>query len=85
MWLSLDRIEGDTVILIDDNEGLYHVTASAYETLTGLSPRETHMLWCEVRDGVILSARFDPEETDRRTQAARDRLRRLVNKNNDKG
>ncbi len=81
MWLSVDRIEGSFVVLVADDEQIYHLDVSAYESLTGLSPQEAHMLWVEARDGTILSARYDPEETTRRKQAAQDRLNRLLRKN----
>lgn len=81
MWLSVDRLEENIVILIDDDDTLYRVSVSDYKSLTGRSPRETHMLWCELENGSIRSARFDPEETERRLQAAQARLRRLINKN----
>ena len=81
MWMSVDRIEKDLVILIADDETLYHVKVADYETLVGRPPQETHVLWTETRDGNILSARYDPEETSRRLQAAKDRLQRLLRKN----
>lgn len=85
MWLSVDRIEGDLVILIDDEETVYRLSVAAYQTLVGQPPRESHMLWCEVDGEIIRSARLDPDETERRTQAARDKLTRLINKSNRKG
>ena len=79
MWMSVDRIEGFVVVLIADDEQVYHLDITAYEALTGIPPTETHMLWCEVRDGLIISARFDPTETEGRLSAASAKLRRLIN------
>ena len=80
MWMSVDRIEKDLVILIADDETVYHVKVADYETLVGRPPQETHMLWTEIGDGNLLSACYDPEETARRLQAAKDRLQRLLRK-----
>lgn len=85
MWLSVDRIEGDIAVLVADDEAVYHVTAAEYLGMVGQPPQETHVLWGTIRDGRILTARYDATETERRTQAARERLQRLINKNNRKG
>ena len=86
MWISVDRVENGIVVMISDDMQIYHLDTAAYEALTGLPPKETHVLWCEVRDGIIVTARFDPEETHRRINAARERLQRLLHlKNNRKG
>ena len=85
MWVAVDRIEGNTVVLVSDEEKIFHVAVADYKTLTALSPQESHILQCEIRDGHIISARYDPHETDRRLAAARARLQRLINKNNGKG
>lgn len=79
MWMSVDRIEKDLVVLIADDETVYHVKVADYETLVSRPPQETHVLWVETRDKNILSARFDPQETDCRTAAAKARLHRLIN------
>ena len=79
MWMSVDRVEGSVVVLIADDEQVYRLDTSAYEVLTGIPPTETHMLWCEARDGLVISARFDPTETERRLSAASARLKRLIN------
>lgn len=85
MWLAVDRIERDTVVMIADDETVFHLDVNAYERLTGIPPQETHTVWCEIKDHEIISARIDPSETARRTKAAQDRLRRLLDKNNHKG
>ncbi len=81
MWMSVDRTEGDLVVLIADDETVHHVKVADYEALAGRPPKETHVLWVEAQDGNVLSARYDPEETSRRLQAAKDRLQRLLRKN----
>ena len=81
MWMSVDRIEKDLVVLIADDETVYRVKVTEYNTLVGTPPQETHMLWAETREGNILFARYDPEETSRRLQAAKDRLQRLLRQN----
>ncbi len=80
MWLSVDRVEGPVVILVADNEQIYHLDTTAYESLTGFFPQETHMLWCEIKDGTIQSAHLDLAETERRISVAKARLQRLINK-----
>lgn len=81
MWLSVDRIEGKMVILISDKEEIYSMSAEAYTALVGQAPKEAHMLSCELQGDAIRSARYSPEETARRTEAAKERLNRLANKN----
>lgn len=78
MWLSVDRIEANTVILVDDDGHRYTLEVSVYHALTGQAPVETHMLWGETRDGGIISAHISPEETSRRTTAAQAKLYQLV-------
>ncbi len=85
MWLSVDRIEGALVVLVADDETVHHVTTTEYQALVGQPPQETHVLWGEIKNGRILAARYDAAETERRIQAARKRLQRLINKNNRKG
>ena len=35
MWLCVDRIEGNTTILLDDEERSYHLTVADYTALVG--------------------------------------------------
>ena len=78
MWCSVDRIEDKrTVVLIDDDEKVYHLSLDTYTRMTGIPPSESHMLQCTTENGRIVSAVFSPEETERRQTAARERLRRL--------
>ena len=80
VWLCIDRIEGNTVVLLDDGEQVYHLNAAAYETLVGRAPAESDVLSAEVNDGRILAAAYDGAETERRKTAARERLNRLFGK-----
>ena len=80
MWLCVDRMEGDTVILIDDEAAVLSLPRKTYEALTGRAPRESDVLRAEVKDGQILSAACDETETARRREAANARLSRLFGK-----
>ena len=80
MWLCIDRIEGNTVVLLDDGEQVYHLNAAAYETLVGRAPAESDVLTATVENGTVLTARYDGAETERRKTAARARLHRLFGK-----
>ena len=77
MWLCIDRIEGNTVVLLDDREKVYSLTADAYIALTGRAPADGDMLTVEIEEGSILSAAYDEGETLARRAAARERLNRL--------
>ena len=77
MWLCVDRIEENTVVLLDDQEKIYCLTADAYIALVGREPAEGDMLTAEVEEGSILSAAYDEGETLARRAAARERLNRL--------
>lgn len=77
MWLCVDRVEGDTVILVDDNAAVLSIPRTAYEALTGVPPLESDMLLVSMKDGEILSAAYDAEETRRRADLVRTRLNRL--------
>ncbi|MBQ9779478.1 MAG: hypothetical protein IJW00_00900 [Clostridia bacterium] len=79
MWMSVDRVEGSVVVLVADNEQVYHLDIPAYEALTGIPPKEAHMFWCEVCNNAVVSARFDSEETERRMTKAKAQLQRLIN------
>jgi hypothetical protein len=83
MWLCVDRIESDVVILISDDETVFHVPTPAYVRLTGCAPVESQMLWAETQDGTLLSAACDEAETKTRKKAAADRLARLFGSAND--
>lgn len=77
MWLCVDRVEGDTVILLDDRAAVYSLPRADYLLTVGLEPRESDVL-SAVTDGTdVLSASFDESETRRRREAARKRLNRL--------
>lgn len=78
MWLVLDRIEADAVILQDENEALYTLTVQEYTALTGDAPVESLVLEAQVADGRIRTLIPSPEKTERRMSAARERLRRLA-------
>ena len=80
VWLCVDRIEGNTVVLMDDEEKIYRLDSASYETLVGRTPAESDVLSAEVNDGRILAAAYDGEETERRKAAARARLHRLFGK-----
>lgn len=80
MWLCVDRIEGDTVVLTDESERLYHLKRTDYRTLTGREPAESDILSAETDGDRILSATYDETETKTRKEAARKRLNRLFGK-----
>ena len=79
MWMSVDRIENHTVILVDDEEKIYRLTREQYHALVGSPPEESHILRCSVSEpqGNILSAVFDKAETERRLAEAQARIERL--------
>ena len=74
MWLCVDRIEGDTVVLTDEGERLYRMARADYTALTGREPAESDMLSAEVEGDRILSAAYDEAETAARRESARKRL-----------
>ena len=80
MWLCVDRIENDTVVLLDDDERVYTLSRADYTALVGFSPVESAILAAEIRDGRIMAAVNDETETAARTAAARARLDRLFRK-----
>ena len=77
MWLCVDRIEKDTVLLTDEEENVYSLPCAAYMTLVGREPAESDMLSATVEGGVIRSAVYDEAETAARKERARARLNRL--------
>ncbi len=77
MWLCVDRIEKETVILLDDEENAYPLSRADYTALTGIPPKESAILAAELRDGRITAAVYDEAETAARMKAARARLDRL--------
>lgn len=77
MWLCIDRIEENTVVLLDDQEKIYCLAADAYIALVGREPAEGDMLTAEVEEGSICFATYDEAETLARKAAARERLNRL--------
>ena len=77
MWLCVDRVEGNAVILIDDEAAVLSLPREVYVTLTSKEPRESDVLRAELENGQPVSAVVDDAETERRHRAARDRLGRL--------
>ena len=80
MYLAVDRIEKDTVLLQDDCEAVYTLPVQDYEALVGRPPRESDILKATVRDGAVVAATPDDEERDSRLARAAERLRRLRGK-----
>lgn len=80
MYLAVDRIEKDTVLLQDDCEAVYTLPVQDYEALVGRPPRESDILKATVRDGAVVAATPDDEERDSRLARAAERLRRLMGK-----
>ena len=80
MWLCVDRTEGDTVVLLDDEERIYRLDRAAYVAMVGRAPAESDILSAEAEEGRVLKAAYDPEETASRKAAARARLNRLFGK-----
>ena len=80
MWLCVDRIEGNTVVLLDDEENTYRLDRAAYAALVGRDPAESEVLSARVGEGSILTASYDGAETASRKAAARARLNRLFGK-----
>ena len=77
MWLCVDRIEGNIVVLQDDEEKLYRLSVTDFTKLTGIAPAESAILAAEVTDGHISAATYDEAETATRMAAARAQLDRL--------
>ena len=77
MWLCVDRIEGNTVVLLDEKEGIYRMDRAAYVAMVGREPAESDILSAETEGGIIRSAAYDEAETAARKERARARLNRL--------
>ena len=78
VWMSVDRIENETVILVDDEEKIHSLPADRYQALTNIPPRESDVLEVTLDDeGSILTAAYSESETLRRRSAAQKRLNRL--------
>ena len=77
MWLWVDRIEENTVVLLDDGERVYRLSCAAYTAMVGRAPAESDILSAEVEGERILSAVFDQDQTQTRKEIARRRLNRL--------
>ena len=77
VWLCIDRIEGDLVVLLDDREKVYHLSSAAYAAMVGQAPTESDVLKATVEDGKIIAAAIDEAETASRKASARARLNRL--------
>ena len=60
VWLCVDRIEGKTVVLLDDQEKTVCLDTAAYEALVGRAPAESDVLAAEVADGRVnrISSRY---------------------------
>ncbi len=80
MWLCVDRIEGNTVVLLDDEETIYRLSTADYTQLTGKAPAESDILSGTVENNRITAAVYDEAETASRMAAARARLDRLFKK-----
>lgn len=80
MWLCLDRLEADLVVLVSDEETIHRLTRDEYIRLVGREPVESDMLWAEITFGRIASATYDETETAIRKAAAGNRLNRLFDK-----
>ncbi len=80
MWLCVDRTEGDTVVLMDDEEKIYRLDRAAYAAMVGRDPAESDILSAETDGDRILLAIYDETETKTRKEAARKRLNRLFGK-----
>lgn len=78
MWLCIDRIEGDTVVLLADDKTLYRLPVAACHALTGRTPAESDILSATIEEGRITAAAYDEGETAARKAAARARLDRLL-------
>ena len=78
MWLCVDRMEGNTVVLVDDDAAVISLSRTEYTALTGCEPRESDVLTAEVDgEGLVVSATYDEAETKRQRDTARRRLDRL--------
>ena len=77
MWLCVDRIEGNTVVLTDDDERIYRLDRAVYVGLTDRDPVESDVLNAQAEGEKILSAAYDEAQTNARKEAARARLNRL--------
>ena len=80
MYLCVDRIEGNTVVLLNDEEKVFSMDRSAYIALVGREPAESDVLAAEVAEGSIRTASYDEAETNARKATARARLSRLFGK-----
>ncbi len=77
MWLSVDRIEGETVVLIDDANVIRQLSVADYTALAGRAPQESDVLEGIIDGDRITAAYVDETETACRRDAARARLNRL--------
>ncbi len=77
MWLCVDRIEGDLVVLVSDGRECYHLVVERYAALVGRLPQEADILSATIVDGEVLAASYDAVETQLRRAALEDRLQRL--------
>ena len=80
VWLSVDRIEENTVVLLDEDERVYTLSQESYIAMVGRVPAESDMLSATLSEGCVISAVFDEAETVSRKDAARERLNRLFGK-----
>ena len=80
MWVCVDRIEKDTVILVSDEEKVYCLPAADYARLTGKTPAESDVLTATLEGDRLVAASYDEVETAARKAAARARLDWLFGK-----
>ncbi len=80
MWLCIDRVEGEAVVLLDDEETVYRLDRAAYAAMVGRAPAESDVLKAEIEDGRIITAAYDEAETASRKAAAKARLNRIFRK-----
>ena len=83
LYFVIDRFEGDFgVCIADDNDaGIYQIDVPK-DQLVGLS--ESDVIAADVKDGALENIVACPEETKRRREAARSRLRALFEKQKNK-
>ena len=77
LYLTVDRIEGRIVFMMDDVETLYRLTVEVYAALCGRSAREGDILKACVENGGVVALAYDEDETVRRKTQARARLNSL--------
>lgn len=75
----LDRFEGEqAVLLVEDDDELVDELVVREGRLPADARRQDAVLRVTVRNGILVSVRHDPDETERRRSAAQDRFDRLA-------